>query len=361
MIKLLLRYLAAEIALCTGFALLAFTGLFVFFDLLGDIGNIGKGAYRFIDVVIYVLFSMPGHIYELLPVATLIGGIFAISTLAANSELTVMRASGVSLLRLTGWLAGIGVVFALLTAIIGEYIGPAASKAGNRYRVQATKEVLVGDFQSGIWVKDGRQIANISAMNPDMTLDKLRIYEFTEGQRLVRIIDANSAHFDEKLHNWALTGSTVTELAPDQSRVMVSEEPERRWSTSVNPDMLAVLMVKPQDMSMRALMRYISHLRENSQETARYDLALWTKLFYPIACISMMLIALPFALLQRRSSNVGIRIFLGILLGVGFNFLSQVMGHLGALYRLPPPLAAGLPTLILVAIAAFVLWRQEKQ
>ena len=361
MIKLLLRYLAAEIALCSGFALLAFTGLFVFFDLLGDVGNIGKGGYRFIDVVVYVLFSMPGHVYELLPVATLIGGIFAISTLAGNSELTVMRVSGVSILRLTGWLAGIGVVFALLTALIGEYIGPAASKAGNRYRVQATKEVLVGDFQSGIWIKDGKQIANISAMNPDMTLDKLRIYKFVDGQRLAQIVDANSAHFDEATHNWTLSGSTLTEFPADHKRVNVSTPGELRWETTVNPDMLAVLMVKPQDMSMRALMRYISHLRDNSQETARYELALWTKIFYPIACISMMLIALPFALLQRRSGNVGIRIFLGILLGVGFNFLSQVMGHLGALYRLPPPLAAALPTLLLITIAGVVLWRQEKQ
>ena len=112
---------------------------------------------------------------------------------------------------------------------------------------------------------------------------------------------------------------------------------------------------------MRALFAYTSHLRENSQQTARYDLALWSKIFYPVACISMMLIALPFALLQRRSGNVGARIFAGILLGVGFNFLNRVMGHLGVLYELPAPLAAALPTLLLLAVASFVIWRQENQ
>ncbi len=361
MIRLLLRYLAAEIALCTGFTLLAFTGLFVFFDLLGDVGNIGKGAYRFIDVLIYVLFSIPGHLYELLPVSTLIGGIYAISTLAANSELTVMRASGVSILRLTGWLTSIGIVFALLTAVIGEYVSPLATQAGKRYRVQATQEVMVGGFQSGVWVKDGRQIANIANMNTDMTLGKLRIYEFADGQRLASIIDAKGAYFDTSLRSWVLSGSAVTQLPANGERITVTTPDELHWSSSVNPDMLAVLMLKPQEMSMEALMRYISHLSENAQDTARYELALWNKIFYPLACIAMMLIALPFALLQRRSGNVGIRIFAGILLGVGFNFLSKVMGHLGALYRLPPPLAAGLPTLLLIAVTAYVLWKQEKQ
>lgn len=355
------RYLAGEIAQCAGFTLLAFTGLFVFFDLLGEVGKIGRGAYQFMDVVIFVLLSLPGHVYELLPVSVLIGGIIAISTLANNSELTVMRTSGVSLLRLTGWLASIGVAFALLTAVFGEYVAPGASKAGNRYRVQATQQVLVGDFQSGIWVKDGKQIANIGAMNPDMTLSRLRIYEFASGQRLASISEARSARYDERAQHWELTDLTTTRFSADKQQVSVSAPGGQAWQTAVNPDMLAVLMVKPQDMSMQALARYVSHLRDNAQDTARYELALWTKIFYPIACISMMLIALPFALLQRRSGGVGIRIFLGILLGVGFNFFSQVMGHLGALYRLPPPLAAALPTLLLLIGTGVVLWRQEKQ
>lgn len=360
MIKRLARYLGAEIALYTGFTLLILISLFSFFDLLGEIDDIGKGGYSFIDVVVYVLFAIPGHIYELLPVSVLIGGIYALSTLASNSELTVMRVSGVSMLRLTGWLTTIGVLFALLTALLGEYVAPAASRAGSRYRIESTQQVLVGDTRSGIWIKDGKQIANITAMLPDMTLQGLRIYEFGDAQRVERITDASSASFDEDKGNWRLNDSTLTDFPADQQKIGISRPPALAWNTTINPDMLAVLMLKPADMSMRALINYTSHLRENGQQTARYDLALWNKIFYPVACISMMLIALPFAMLQRRSGNVGTRIFSGILLGVGFNFLNRVMGHLGVLYELPPPLAAALPTLLLLSLAAFILWRQEK-
>ena len=357
----LARYLASEIALCAGFTLLMLVGLFAFFDLLREIDDIGKGGYRFIDALIYLSFTLPGTAYELLPVSVLIGGIYALSTLAGNSELTVMRASGVSLLRLTGWLAATGAAFALLTVVVGEYVAPAASKAGSRYHIQSTKKVLLGDTRSGIWIKDGKQIANVAAMLPDMTLQGLRIYEFDDTQRLVRITDSAAARYNEDSGHWQLHSNSLTEFPADKQQIVHSVPNLLPWKTTLNPDMLSVLMLKPQDMSMRALFAYTSHLRENSQQTARYDLALWSKIFYPVACISMMLIALPFALLQRRSGNVGTRIFAGILLGVGFNFLNRVMGHLGVLYELPAPLAAALPTLLLLAVASFVIWRQEKQ
>ncbi|MDR3412224.1 MAG: LPS export ABC transporter permease LptG [Formivibrio sp.] len=358
--KRLFRYIGAEIALYSSFTLLILISLFSFFDLLREVDDIGKGGYRFIDVVIYVLFAVPSHVYELLPIAVLIGGIYALSNLANNSELTVMRVSGVSMLRLTAWLTTLGMLFALLTVLLGEYVAPAASRAGSRYRIQATQQVLVGDTGSGIWIKDGKQIANISAMLPDMTLQGLRIYEFSNAQLIARIIDANTASFDEDKGTWQLSGDTVTTFPADQQKITVTHPPAFAWNTTINPDMLAVLMLQPADMSMQSLANYIRHLRENGQQTARYDLALWSKIFFPIACISMMLIALPFALLQRRSGNVGARIFLGILLGVGFNFLNRIMGHLGVLYELPPPLAAALPTFMLLAIAAIILWRQEK-
>ncbi len=358
--KRLARYLASDVAIHAAFTLLVLVALYAFFDLLGEIDEIGKGGYRFIDVVIFVLFEIPGHLYELMPVSVLIGGIYALSGLAANSELTVMRVSGVSMLRMTGWLAAIGVMFALLTVLLGEYIAPAASHAGSRYRIQSTQQVLVGDTRSGIWIKDGSQIANISAMLPDMTLQGVRIYEFGEKQHIETIVDAGTASFDSGKGIWQLKESALTRFSDGTQSISVTREPVRDWSTALNPDMLAVLMLKPAEMSIRALAGYIDHLRENNQQAARYELALWNKIFYPIACISMMLIALPFALLQRRSGNVGIRIFAGILLGVGFNFVNRIMGHLGVLYDLPPAFAASLPTLLLLGLAAFVLWRQEK-
>lgn len=354
------RYVGSEIILYAFFTLAALIGVFAFFDLLNQLDEIGKGNYQFVDVVIYVLLGVPANVYELLPVAVLIGGIYALSMLAGNSELTVMRVSGVSLLRLAKWLAVVGALFALTTVLLGEYIAPVASGAASRHRIEAKQQVMVGSSQSGIWIKDGRQIANIAAMLPDLSLSTLRIYEFDDSQRLETLIEAGSAYYDNEANNWTLESISRTHFPVDQSEVTLTHPAAMSWNTSINPDMLAVLMVKPQDMSMRALYRYVQHLQDNGQNAARYELALWNKIFYPFACISMMLIALPFALVQKRSGGVGVKIFMGILLGVGFNFLNKIMGHLGALYNLPAPVAAALPTLLLFTGVAVVLWRQSR-
>jgi len=354
------RYVSAEVLLYTFYTLLVLTGFFAFFELLNEVDRIGKGNYQIADMLVYVALTIPAHAYTLLPVASLIGGILAISALTSHSELTVMRVSGVSLPRLAGWLAITGLFFAVLTLLLGEYIAPEASRAGSRHRIEATQRVMVGDFQSGIWIKDGKQIANIAAMLPDMTLQGIRIYEFAADQRLEQITQAQSARFNQDKKHWELSEGRRTLFPADKKNVQLSNHAKLTWNTDVNPDMLAVLMVKPQDMSMRALASYIEHLHDNNQDAARYELSLWTKIFIPIACISMMLIALPFALLQRRSGGVGKRIFIGILIGVSFDFLNRIMGHLGALYHLSAPLAASLPTLLLFCGAGFVLWRQSK-
>lgn len=354
------RYLSTEVILQTCYTLMILVGVFVFFELLNEVDRIGKGNYQIVDMLVYVALTIPAHIYELLPVASLIGGILSLSALAGHSELTVMRVSGVSLTRLTGWMVITGLIFAVVTVLLGEFVAPLASRAGSRHRIEATQRVMMGDFQSGIWIKDGKQIANIAAMLPDLTLQNIRIYEFDASQRLEQITQAETGRFNQEKRHWDLSNNTRTRFPADQKSVQLSNHPELAWNTDVNPDMLAVLMVKPQEMSMRALATYIGHLRDNNQDSARYELALWTKIFFPVACISMMLIALPFALFQRRSGGVGKRIFIGILIGVGFNFLNRIMGHLGALYHLSAPLAACLPTLLLFCGASLVLWRQSK-
>ncbi|WP_028453544.1 LPS export ABC transporter permease LptG [Chitinilyticum aquatile] len=352
-------YLTREVATYIFAALMVLLSLFVFFDLIGELGNIGKGGYSFAAATWYVLLEAPAHVYELLPVSVLIGAVFALSTLAGNSEIVVMRAAGVSLAQFARWLALVGLIFALLTVLIGEVLAPAATAEANRHRMKATKSVLAGNFRSGIWVKDGGQIVNIAAMLPDLSLRDVRILYLGRGTTLDRLLEARAAQYGGD-GTWKLSDVRETQFLPDQAGTTLKTMPGAVWKSEVSPDMLAVLMVKPNDMSVMALMRYLDHLDQNKQRTQRYDLALWSKIFYPLACISMILIALPFALLQRRSSNVGVRIFLGILLGVGFNFLNRVVMHVGDLYSLPPMLITLLPSAVLFGLAGWMLWRVER-
>ncbi|MBM5572764.1 MULTISPECIES: LPS export ABC transporter permease LptG [Deefgea] len=337
--------------------LLVLTSVFLFFDMIAELRDVGKEGYTLQNALVYVALTLPSRLYQLLPVAVLIGSIFALSGMADTSQITVMRTAGVSILRLSGWMLVCGIAYALLTFLIGEFLAPIGSEAAKRYQVEAKQSVLLGKFRSGVWVKDGSNIMNVSVMNPDLSLEGVRIYALADGAKLSHIFDAQRASYGRD-QRWHLSNVQRTDFHND--KVILTRLPNYIWQSEVNPDMLAVLMIKPQEMSVDALRSYIGHLETNKQSTLRYELAFWAKLFYPLACISMMLIALPFALAQRRAGNVGVKIFLGILLGVTFNFASQLVSYVGELYALPPILAAGLPSLVLMSLAIFFLWRQER-
>lgn len=352
------RYVLSSIAWHVLLTLLVLLGLFVFFDLIAELRDVGKDGYRLQNAVVYVLLESPSRIYDLLPVSLLIGSIFALSGLADSSQITVMRAAGVSILRFCAWLTVGGIIFGGITYAIGEYLAPRANDAATRYQVAAKQSMMFGRFRSGVWVKNGDQIINVSAMQPDYSLQGLRVYVHDHGHQLLKIIDAEQARYQGD-GQWMLANVTQTRFFVDS--VQVTRAPEQLWRADIEPKMLAVLMIKPKEMSVSDLAQYIEHLKTNKQSSQRYELAFWSKVFYPLACLSMMLIALPFALGQRRSGNVGVKIFLGILLGVSFNFINQMMAYVGELYRLPPLLAAALPTLALSALAAYFLWRQERR
>ena len=356
----LARYIFTEVAAATAFALAALVALFAFFDLLREIGRIGKRGYTFPDAVIYVGLSTPGHIYELLPLAVLIGGILALATLADHSELTVMRTASVSLRKLLLWLVSIGLIFTALTFFVGEYLAPVASKAASRHIAKAKSALLIGDFQSGVWIKDGRQVINVGAMLPDLSIQKIRVYEFKPDMRIERIIDSERGTYSVA-GGWLLEGVTETQMQDNGvRRVLVEKKAEMPWLSKLNPDMLAVLMIKPDEMSIAALNRYIEHLESNKQDAQRYVLARWSKYFSPFTCVAMMVIALPFALGSRRSGGVGIKIFTGIVLGLGYWFLNRIMGFLGDLYNLPGWLVVAMPSLLLFTGAFVAVWKKEK-
>ncbi|MDW5417792.1 LPS export ABC transporter permease LptG [Iodobacter sp. CM08] len=354
------RYLMRELSLFILFALIGLLGLYTFFDLIAELGDLGVGGYGLKDALIYVALRSPANAYELLPIAVLIGGIFGLSHLSGSSELTVMRASGVSLRRLLLWLCLIGTFYATLTLLLGEYISPAGNRMANQHRLAATQSMLVGDFRSGVWIKDGKQIVNIAEMLPDLTVVHARIYEFGQTLTLEKIIEGHNGRFQSK-GNWTLQKATITQFLPEHAGVVLSKPTTFNWQTSISPAMLAVLLVEPAQMSATSLMSYVEHLKRNKQKTSRYELALWGKLFYPLACLSMVLIALPFAQSQRRSGNAGVRIFIGIACGLVFHFLNQIVVYLGDLYSWPPPIVVSIPTLLFLSAAALMLWRQERR
>ncbi len=352
------RYLARQIYSSVLFVLLGFLGLFAFFDLIHELGDLGKGSYGLRDIFVYVLLSVPTHAYELFPIIVLIGTLYVLSHLASNSEYTVMRGSGMSPLRAGAALAKIGVAFFVATLVIGEWIAPHAEEAAQKVRLRALSSLIGEDLSSGLWFKDEGSFINVREARQANLLEGVRIYRFDSSYRLLEVTAARRAAYKAD-GLWTLAEVAQTRFGADGPRV--AQHPQLEWQSAVSPDMLDALIVKPERMSAWALYRYTQHLAGNRQRTERYQIAMWKKFFYPIATLVMMAFALPFAYMQARAGMVGVKVFLGIMVGIFFHMLNSLFSHVGLLQSWPPIAAAAVPSATFFLTAMLMMWWVERR
>lgn len=340
-------YIRREVYLATGLVVAALLGLFALFDLIGELDGIGEGGYRLREVLVFVVLNLPGHLYQSLPVAVLIGTTFALTQLAQHSEYTVIRASGVPAWRVALVLLRAGVIMALIGLFVGEVVAPAAERSAQSLRLQARAAVVAQEFRSGLWVKEGNRFINVTQVTPEPRLLGLRVYEFDERWSLQRLWSAAEGIYAGD-GTWVLRD--VVETRFEGGGTAVGREGERRWRSVIDPELLSVLLVRPDEMSASGLHQYIRHLRENRLAAQRYEVAYWRKLLYPLGVLVMVMLALPFAHQPRRAS-AGPRVFAGIMLGLAFYFTSTLAAHLGVLYDWAPALPALAAPAVFLAIA----------
>ena len=356
--RLLRRYVAREVYKGTALVFLALLTLFLLFDLINELADVGKTAYRLTQAVAVVALSIPGHIYELFPIAALIGTVVAVSQLSAQSELTVMRTSGVSLARLTGVVIQVGLVLAVAAVLVGELVAPATDRAAQRLRLKATSDVVAQEFRSGLWVKDEGSFINVRQVGLDSSLAGVRVFQFDPEFRLRALSVAERGEYLGE-NRWRLSQVVRTEFGEEGSRVVRLAQEE--WRSVLNPDILAVLLVDPFKMTLPTLSSYIDHLRENRQRATRYEIAYWRKLLYPATVLVMMALAVPFAQHERRAGGVGARVFAAIMVGLAFMLLNRLFGHLGLLNDWPPILSAAAPSAVFLAAAFAAIWWVERR
>ena len=367
------RYLSKQISFGVAFVLFGFLALFAFFDLVGELDDLGRGGYRIQHALAYVALTLPSRVYELMPVAALIGAIYALSQFASTSEFTAMRAAGMGrTLALRGVLA-VGLVLALLTAMIGEFVAPRAERLAQSVRLSAIGSAVAGQFRSGMWIKDTLRDAqgqperlrfvNVGVLQPDASLDRVQVFEFDPDFTLRSVLRAEHAVYQGE-SRWRLSGieetlfvagTTLDRVPTLQSRIV--REATRDWPSELEPDIVRVAMLDPERMSLLGLVQYTRHLKENRQSAERYEIALWKKIVYPLAVVVMLALALPFGYLQVRAGSIGYKVFAGIMLGVVFHFLNGLFSHLGLLNTWPPWMAASIPSLVALAVAMTMLAR----
>ncbi len=358
-IQLYQRYLIRETFAAVFLVLAAFLALFAFFNFIDELRTVGKAGYGVGHAALFVALGVPGLVYELIPIATLIGTLYALSTMARHSEISVLRASGLATADLLMTLFRAAAVLALLTFLIGEIVAPFSERLGREVRAKALSTAIAqSGFDSGLWVKDGRSFINVRKAAPDAPLEGVRIYKFNDKNVLESVTDADQATYESPGH-WLLQGVVKTVLDGDRSQVERSDQGE--WSSAVTPELLSVLLVTPERMSLYGLVSYTRHLAENKQKTERYEIALWKKLTYPLAAFVMVALALPFGYSHDRVGGVSLKIFAGVMLGILFYALNGLSSNLGAINSWSPLVSATVPSMLFLLAAISMLWWSERR
>jgi len=379
-VKVLTRYVAKEVLIATLFVLVALVALIAFFDLVSQARNIGN-RYSISMALFLTMLKLPSRLYEVMPIAALLGAVYTMSRLASNSEFTIMRVAGLSPFRLAGMMTVPALILIAMTYCLGEWLTPAADMMRNDMdNILFNRKLSARGYSSGVWVKDNVKdqqnagqatvrfvnVHNLIAGEHSRT-GAWRVFEFDKDGSLIRVLHAPEANYISG-RGWHLKDAKVETLpkithdeTPMVEKSSARKDVDLMLPSEMRPEILGVLTIKPERMGISDLWQYIAHLKETRQTSDRYQVALWSKVFYPLAIFVMLAVAMPFAYLNTRSGGVSIKIFAGLMIGISFYALNNIFSFLGVLNTWHPMVVAVVPTSVMLICAAVALWLLERR
>lgn len=363
--KTVRRLLYRDIHWSVAFVAVAFLSLFFFIDVVDDLDDVGREGQTLGRLMVRSLLQIPGHFYELFPLAVLIGTIYAMARLAQSSEFTILRTGGLGPGRALALLAVPGMLFAGLTFVVGDYVAPLTDRQAVLLKVGSRGSLALG--RGGAWLKERRNgpdgqrnvSANVQTMSSSGELQSIRIFEFDAEGRLRTQLAARTGRISAdgvwKLREVQRIDWPTPDAANAGAPLAAKNLPEFDWPSTLDTRVIAAALLPAQSMSTIELWRYTAHLNDQDQAAQRQEIQFWKKAFYPLACIVMIALALPFAYLHARAGGVSFKVFGGIMLGISFVLLNNVSGHVGLLRQWTPWLVAAAPSLLflLLSMGAF--------
>lgn len=362
--KTVRRLFYVDIVTAVAFVSLAFLSLFYFIDFVDALSDTARRGGSVLVAAVACLLEVPGHFYELAPIAVLIGTIYALSRLAQSSEFTILRTGGLGPGRALRLLATLGLSFGALTFFVGDYLAPMAENRAVQLKALARGGIALG--RSGTWLKDRQTTPegersysiNVARTGTQGEMLGVKIFEFDGDARLVRQVAAESGVV-EAPSTWTLSKVTVTHwiaaAGSQPPKVTTETLPRWQWNGGLSADVVASALLPLATMSTLELWRYIGHLDTNEQAAQAYEIQFWKRALYPFACLVMVGLALPFAYLHARAGGISLKVFGGIMLGITFVLLNNLAGHLGLLRNWTPWIVAAAPSalFLLMSMAAF--------
>jgi len=343
--KIIDRYITVTLLQTTAIALIVMLALFAFLALIDQLEETGRGNYDVITAIKYVFLILPRITYELVPIAAVMGSMTTLGILAHNSELMIIRVSGMSLFRLGYAIVKGGLIIIVFAVVLGEFIAPYCEQTAQHMRSVALTQQIALKTKNGFWSRDGSSFINIQKILPGDQVEDIYIYEFDEQDRLRISTYAKRAKY---LNNqWLL--EDIEQSIIEKDFISKKQLKFAAWESLINPDVLNLLSMKPQYLTSLELYNYINYLKQNAQNSKLYEQALWSKIINPFTIIAMVMLGVPLVNAHARTISVSQRVFVGCFIGIAFHILNQVSGQMGVVYSINSAASAIIPTLLILA------------
>ncbi|MCB1757255.1 MAG: LPS export ABC transporter permease LptG [Gammaproteobacteria bacterium] len=347
------RYIGRSIFTTSLLVLVVLLALAAVFAFIGELDDVGREQYTLSTALFYILLRMPGSAYEMFAPAVLLGSLLGLGGLATHSELIVMRAAGISIPRIIRSVLQVGILLMILVAILGELIAPRAEQLAQDLRLNAlSKKISVGSA-TGLWLREDDLFINVKTVTPDFSLLDLSVFRFIDNRLDYAMLAKHASQTPDG--KWILQDVSYTEF--DDQRTQVRFVAEETREQLVRPELLQNLTVEPETLSAKNLLQQVRYMDRNKLDSDRIQLALWTKLTNPLATIVMLMLSVPFVFASQRSGGSGQKIFIGIMLGIGYIMINRLSTHMGLVYGFPPLVSAVAPLLFFLAIAVIGIRR----
>lgn len=352
--NVLTKYVAREVLKGSLITLLILLSLFNLFTFSDELGDLGKGHYGLREIFYYLMLTSPTVFYELMPASALLGSLFILGAMANNYELIAMRASGLSIFGIIKAVLLAGLVLVTISIMVGELIAPKAEQQAQLLKTTAQHEQVVLDTRYGLWLRDNKKFINVRQIIDNGTLADISIYELNEKQHLQQVSNAKRATYIGG-QQWQLENIKQSVISIEQ--MQIKEQDRQSWTSTIAPDLLKIVVVNPNNLSLLDLAKYIDFLKNNRQKSQKFELAFWGRIVNPLITFVMLLVAAPFVIGVKRGISMGGRMLIGIIIGMGFNIIDKIVGHLGLIYDLTPALIAFTPSLIVFTLAIVAIKR----
>ncbi len=354
--NVLTGYIVREILKGSLVAVLLLLTLFNLFTFSDQLKDLGKGHYGLTEIFYYLALTSPTVFYELMPASALLGSLFVLGAMGNNRELIAMQAAGLSVLGIIRAVMLAGAILVVISIAVGEFIAPVAERTARVMKVTAQNEQVVMNVKYGLWLREGKKFINVRKIQDDGSLADISIYELDDQGHLRHSTHAEKATFQGN-EQWKLERIRQSDISIQQ--MAASSQSEQIWQSTVAPDLLKIVVVNANNLSMVDLALYIDFLKDNHQKSHEFELAFWGRVLNPLVVFVMLLVSAPFVIGVKRGVNVGGRMMIGIVIGMGFNIIDKIVGHLGLIYDLSPPLMAVAPSLLTLVLALYALKRVQ--